>query len=402
MNYKKVLPVILITFSLHAFASAQNNETEKNTIIQKMVNQYVEKYSNTDVKNKGEGISGIQLTVLQDGKIQTFVAGTIGHNITTPVTLENIFAWGSITDEKSIRPRKWQDVKIVQLLHMTSGIPNAINAKTIDTFWNKKTLFETNWQPNQIVEIAAKYTRSGYCKHQCFTPGTSYSYSNVNYIIADMIAEKAKKSAFDSQMQTLLKNAGVTAYYAPLKRPGTFLNGMVHGYYYDAEYSLPPVKDVPLGFDSSNTLQWSGYTSAGALIGNTQNMAQAVYKLFNGKILSENSIKVLNNDYYVNEQTGKPVSNIAQCTKKNTGNNGCFGLGVGVLHNKTLGFTWIYEGLVTGYRSIYFWAPKENTIVSISVNNIAGDNDHLVKFATDVFNMAVNNTKNLSSHLKNN
>ncbi|GEM_PF-4785949 len=156
------------------------------------------------------------------------------------------------------------------------------------------------------------------------------------------------------------------------------------------------------GPDSSNTLQWSEYTAAGSLIGNTQNMAQAVYKLFNGKILSENSTRVLNNDYYVNEKTGEPVSNIDQCTKKNTGGNGCFGLGVGVLHNKTFGFTWIYQGVVSGYRSIYFWAPKENTIVSISVNSTAGYNDHLLKLATDIFNIVVNGTDNLPSHTKNN
>ncbi|MCX7125918.1 MAG: serine hydrolase [Gammaproteobacteria bacterium] len=406
----KKLIFMLCFISFGAFAD---------TKIQTLVNQYAEKYSNADTKKQGEGISGIQLTVLQNGRMQTYVAGTVGHNIKTPVSPENLFAWGSITkefttaiilklqeqgklnlnqtlkywfpenfistkNEKSPWPKEWANVKIFQLLDMTSGIPNA---KTVnEKFWNMKTLFETNWQPNQIVEIAAEYARSEHCKRQCFIAGTHWSYSNTNYIIASLIAEKAKHEAFENQMRDLLKNADITAYYMPDKRPGKYLTQMVHGYDYDSSAS-----GIPNGFDTSNTLQWSTSPAAGTLIGDTQNMAQAVSKLLSGKILSKTATEILNNNYYINVKNGTLVSDITQCTTKNTAGNGCYGLGVAVIYNKTLGPIWRYEGRNRGFRSVYNWSPKKNVIVSASVNSTAGHNDNITKFAADVLNVAMKN-----------
>jgi len=305
---KNLLLILFFTFSVSVFANPKNDQ------IQNLVNQYIEKYSNHDVTKKGEGTSGIQLTILQNGKMKTYTAGTIGHNINTPVSSNNLFAWGSITKEfttaiilklqqqrklnlnqtlqhwfpkkfistknkKSEWPKMWRTVKIFQLLNMTSGIPNAVNNSTLNIFWDKKRLFETNWKLDQFINVAASYARSKNCKHQCFMPGTNYSYSNTNYVIAGIIAEKAAKIPFSAQMHDLLKNAGITAYYIPHKRPEAYLKNMMHGYYYDALYGYPAIKDVPLGFDASDTLGWSWISSAGALIGNTQNMVKFFQKI---------------------------------------------------------------------------------------------------------------------------
>src|SRR3989338_7593075 len=414
---KKLFFVMIFFISFNTFASPTNDQ------LQTLVNQYVEKYSNIDTKKQGEGISGMQLTILQNGKMQTYTAGTIGHNSKTPVSADNLFAWGSITkefttaiilklqkqgklnlnqtlqhwfpenfistkDKKTPWPKEWADVKIFQLLNMTSGIPNAVNNSTLNTFWDKKRLFETNWQPTQLVNVAANYERSGNCKGQCFKPGTHYSYSNTNYLIAGMIAEKAVKVPFSDQMHDLLKNADITAYYMPNKKPAHYLKNMMHGYYYDSQYGYPKIKNFPLGFDSSDTLGWSWYSSAGALIGNTQNMAKAVFKLFHAEILSKDMTDILKSHYYVNQENGIRIKNITQCTVKNTGGNGCYGLGVmGMIYDKSIGFTWIYEGVVTGYRSVYIFSPKENAILAVSVNSTSGNNDNLVSFSKTVLNV---------------
>lgn len=421
-NHKKlffvrVLFILLLIFSIPIFANTKNDQ------LQNLVNQYVEKYSTTDASKQGEGISGIQLTILQNGKMVTFVAGTIGHDTKSLVTPENLFSWGSITKEfttaiilqlqeqrklnlndtlqhwfpekfislknkKSTWPKLWKKVRIFQLLNMTSGIPNAVNNSTLNSFWNKKRLFEKNWQPDQLIDVSANYERTQNCKHQCFKPGTHYSYSNTNYVIAGMIAEKAAKIPFSKQMHDFLKIEGVTAHYIPNKKPATELKNMMHGYYYDSQYGYPAIKGVSLGFDTSDTYAWSWTPASGALIGNTENMAKGVFKLFHGDIISNNLTSILKSNYYVNQKNGKRIANVKQCTIKNTGGNGCYGLGLMVLvYDKSIGLTWIYEGVVPGYRSVYIYSPKENTILCLSVNSTAGNNDNVVKFAKTIFNV---------------
>lgn len=62
-----------------------------------MVNNYVAKYATDDVKKNGEDISGMQLVVLHNGKMQTFVAGTVWHGISVPVKKSSMFEWASNT-----------------------------------------------------------------------------------------------------------------------------------------------------------------------------------------------------------------------------------------------------------------------------------------------------------------
>lgn len=423
-NHKKlffvrVLFILLLIFNPHIFANTEINQ------LQNLANEYVEKYSTTDASKQGEGISGIQLTVLQNGKMKTFVAGTIGHDTKSPVTPENLFSWGSITKEfttaiilqlqeqgklnlnqtlqywfpenfftekgkQSIWPMQWSKIKVFELLNMTSGIPNAINNSTSGTgkLWNKKTLFETNWQPNRLVEIAAEYTRSGNCKKQCFAAGTHWSYSNTNYVIASMIAEKAKKEAFGKQMQDLLKNADITAYYVPNERPGKYLDKMMHGYFY-YPVGIPAaakIKGVSDGFDTSNTLQWSTSPASGALIGSTQNITKSVFKLFNDEILSKNSTAILKNDYFANQKNGELIKNLALCPDVSASNKACYGLGVQAMHSKSLGTVYQYSGQILGFRSVYYWVPKENILIAITVNSTAGYN-HIMQFAFHIFNV---------------
>jgi len=196
-------------------------------------------------------------------------------------------------------------------------------------------------------------------------------------------------------MDELLKNAGVVAYYIPNEKPASALKNMMHGYFYDPLYPMPgfKVKEIPTGFDTSNTLAWSNSPGSGALIGNTENMIKAVYALFNGKILSQKSTDLLMRDYFVDTKTGKPVSDIRQCTKGKLGTHqSCYGLGVGMLYHKNIGPVYRYEGILFGYRPIYLYSPKEKIVIAVGLNSTAGTNDHLPLFAKKLFKTITHKT----------
>lgn len=414
-TYKHIFSVLLFLIPVLSVALPNANLATKSSSIQTLVNQYLDRYKSGDTKNKSEYISAIQVSVDNNGSVKTYVAGSSQHKLGVPVTNESLFAWGSITkeftaavilhlqdrgllnlnqtladwfpdkfinskEEKSSWPQAWAKVSVAELLNMTSGIPNFYTKD----FLNKRDLFLTNWQPDALVQRSIKYYRSGKCmkKEECFSPGTNYSYSNTNYIIASMIATKAAQVPFEIQMRNLLNQSRIKAYYYPHIAPAQYLRGkIVSGYFFDAPaYGNLPVKNVPLGFDTINTVQLS--TGAdGALIGNTENMVAVIHKLFTGKILSKKATAILNNEDYVNEKDGSPVTNLSRCTAQNTNNEGCFGLGVNVVYDNTFGPIWTYEGEVGGFRSYYMWIPKKNVLISASVNSsvssFGGSNDNL-------------------------
>lgn len=402
---------------------AFNGIRESSGAIQKIIDKYLDKYQSSDTDKNGEYISAIQLSTFDHDDRETYVSGFSGHDsLSSPVTSDSLFAWGSITKgftaavmlklqdenllnldqtlsywfpEKFINdgnkpsdwPKEWAKVTIANLLQMTSGIPDFYT----ESFLNESDLFLTNWKPNDLVDKSVEYYRSGQCEKYegCFFPGTSFSYSNTNYVIASMIADKAARAPFVQLMQNLLNQSSIQAYYHPHIAPAQYLEGkIVDGYFFDTPaYNNRPVEGVPLGFDTINTVQLS--TGAdGALIGNTDNMVTAVYGLFNGKILSKEMTDVLNAQYYVNANNGSSVEDVLQCTSGNTDNKGCFGLGVSTIFDDELGPIWFYEGEVGGFRSYYMWIAMKDLLVCASVNSsvssFGGTNDNIQQLVNDI------------------
>ena len=401
---------------------ATGSSSDRSQSIQSLIDQYHDSYQSSDTKKKGEYISAIQLSTYHNGVKQTYVSGSIGHASSQAVTNDSLFAWGSITKEftaaiilqlqerdslnlnqtlsdwfpdkfidignkQSPWPKAWAKVSIAELLNMTSGIPNFYTKD----FLNKRNLFLTNWKPEDLVQRSVNYYRSGKCTkgNGCFSPGTNYSYSNTNYIIASIIATKAAGIPFDVQMRDLFNRSKIRAYYYPHIAPSQYLSGrIVHGYFFDTTaYGNLPVKNVSLGFDTINSVQLS--TGAdGALIGNTDSMIMAVRNLFTGEMLSKKMTDILNADYYVNAKDGAAVSNLSQCSAQNTDNRGCFGLGVSMIYDDTFGPIWFYEGEVGGFRSRYMWIPNKMLLVCASVNSsvssFGGNNDNLGQLVNSV------------------
>ena len=84
---------------------------------------------------------------------------------------------------------QWRDVTISSLLHMTSGIP------------------PFDEQPAFMAAFAARpyqeFSKEQLVAYAIGAPPTSgYRYSNTNYILAEMIIEKATRDSYEHQVYT--------------------------------------------------------------------------------------------------------------------------------------------------------------------------------------------------------
>ncbi len=412
--------------------------------------------------NQSVGASAVELSVLLPGEDnpRDFVAGNQlkGFGI-HPATTNMMVQYGSITKEYTTTlilhlvdqgyfsldtpighlsvlqpefesgewPARWKTVTIAELLNMTSGIPE--NVSNTDIVFNPFVEYTFN----QMIDFASNYENNvkdhPSCAQEkditngCFKPGTEYFYSNTNYMIAGLIVQayydqwKGSEFTFgeimdiailkpvlgDQVAPTCLAGPGhVNALcYSTAPLPDNVLVNMIHGYYNngpDGPYLLPDM-DV-----SRTNLSWGN--AAGALGGTTDGLARLTRALFQNEF---DSAPRLTSTQYMVEETSPgqpviPVKNIEQDCLSASG--GCYGLGVQVMSNfaddKNLGTVYAYGGQTLGFGTVYIWIPKENVVLTFSINSSADDNiNDLVISAINAINTylgcpPIPNTKSLS------
>jgi D-alanyl-D-alanine carboxypeptidase len=98
----------------------------------------------------------------------------------------------------------WKDVTIRRLLNMTSGIPNFSETELMSRAWANESM-----RAFTLKELAdAAYPSA--TNHLPVTKG--YHYSNTNYILAAMIAEKASEKSFrDLVRELVIESHGLTS-----------------------------------------------------------------------------------------------------------------------------------------------------------------------------------------------
>jgi D-alanyl-D-alanine carboxypeptidase len=188
---RKFIIIFLSCFPLAGALHAQELPAEMRTSIDKAA---------TDILAK-TGAPSASIAVVRDGKIAYVHAyGTANLETKMPATTQMRYSIGSISkqftsaallmlaeegklslDDKVIRwlpdLTRAGDVTIRQLLSMTSGYQD---------FWPQDYVMPMMLQPVTAPEIAAGWAK----KPLDFEPGAKWQYSNTNYVIAGMIAEK--------------------------------------------------------------------------------------------------------------------------------------------------------------------------------------------------------------------
>ncbi len=351
---------------------------------------------NTSIQNylasvQDKGVSAVQLSVLLPNETQprNYVTGTkyYGTSNKTPATTDMMLQWGSITKEYTnvlvfkliqkgkftldntlvqlfpenfskdqnnaqIWPDAWRDVKLYQLMNMTSGIPDyGYSPSSPD---GDHTSPQPHYSLEDLVDLAAQVQNSGCIADDgCFPAGSNYFYSNTNYIILGKLVEKYSGHSFSHEMDHLLKpfqKSGDDAYYyVGHSYPNFILNNMIHGYFSPTE----PAEII----DVTNwDMSWGA--SAGAMLGSMSTLVNMTKALYTATPNQPNNLVPIDllKQHMVSMDNGKPV------TDPNTEcNDDCYAMGIVVSSNPGFTPTWFYEGGTQGYSAIYLVsATKDN------------------------------------------
>jgi D-alanyl-D-alanine carboxypeptidase len=226
-------------------------------------------------------------------------------------------------------------VTIRQLLDHTSGI---YNFTANQSFWD--AVFSNpsrRWLPEEVLS---------YIGPPDFPPGASWNYSNTNYTLLGMIAQKAAGSSLSAALRRrLLDPLGLTNTFleAEERVPGT----IVHGWFdRNGDGRYDDISDIDR--TSQTTAAWG----AGGMVSTAADVARWACALFEGKVLSGASLSQM----LAFREVSVPPTPIV-------------GYGLGALRALFSGREyWGHGGNMIGYTAIMLYAPKERVSVALLIN----------------------------------
>jgi D-alanyl-D-alanine carboxypeptidase len=273
-----------------ALGAPKNDKTLKEALHKNLQNYLTDRASI-------EHISTLSMNITFRGSKEeiTDAVGTTEYGAGRPVTPDSLFQIGSNTKAftSAILLRleadkvlsiddtvgkwlpqypAWKKVTIRQLLDMTSGIPNYSDAPAWEHDYNDKPY--RVFTPEDLV--AYVYPKIG-------TPGAKWAYSNTNFILGQMIIEKASRShSYKTEVDRLITgNRLKDTFYEPDIYPAFVNRRLVSGYYVNTDGET--LKKL-LGTDTKKySLGWT--QGAGGIISNPKGFDRWVRALFEGDVL---------------------------------------------------------------------------------------------------------------------
>jgi D-alanyl-D-alanine carboxypeptidase len=341
--------LLLAAFWLVVLAAAAPSDATLRASLQRDLNQYL------SARSKIEHISAISLSVSLHGQPQNInlTAGRTRYGGATPVTPDNLWpiasntkafttatilqleAEGKLSIDQTVgrwlpQYPAWKNVTIRRLLDMTSGIP------TYD--------FVPAWQRDYVKNPKRNFTIAELIAYvypennpNAPPPTHGYNYSNSNYLLAELIIERASGHSYASELERrfLQSDIGLNdTYYSGTQYPHDVLDRVVSGYFFshDAEMAgLAPLfgKDV-----RDDTLSWG--QAAGGMISTPEDLTRWARALYTGPVLAPKQRSELLS--LVSMKTGKPIA------KTSLSDPSGFGLGVSQSTAPEVGTVWLYEG----------------------------------------------------------
>lgn len=165
-------------------------------------------------------------------------------------------------------PKAWENITIRQLMNHTSGIPN------YEGFEEYPLLKVRQVTSDQMLDMLK-------ARDLDFAPGTKYSYSNSGYSLLAYLIEEISGQDYGEFLQANildplgLKNTGVDT-------PAEVLPNRASGYFYRDDQLV-----------NAAYLEMSAFLGSGNLYSTTGDLAKWMGALYQGQILSQESLKKL-------------------------------------------------------------------------------------------------------------
>ncbi|MBB2940667.1 D-alanyl-D-alanine carboxypeptidase [Actinoplanes lutulentus] len=228
-------------------------------------------------------------------------------------------------------------ITIRHLLQHTSGLFNYTEA----LFGSVEDVLDARYRtfrPEELVALAAE-------RPPLFEPGTSWSYSNTNYILLGLIVRRVTGRPYAKEVERRILR--------PLRLTGTEVPGTdttidgphAHGY--------EPIEQngeiVPLDFTDLNP---SMAYAAGEIVSTTADLNRFFRSLLGGRLLRRPQLA---------EMLANPVGEI--------------GYGLGIFQQPLPGgpTLWGHDGGIFGYLTYSFSTPDAATQLTVSINPWLGD-----------------------------
>ena len=282
-----------------------------------------------------------------------FAVGSITKNMVAALTLQ-LAEEGKLSLEDPIG--KWLPayphvngaVTIRQLLNHTSGLYMFFDNQALwdDLIRDRERIFT----PEEVL---------GYLKEPYFAPGKGFRYSNTNYLLAAMIAEKATGSTLAIEMRKRFwEPLGLAGARLPLEEPYPEHMTHVWGDYFEKGGAYRDMHGLPRASHDSIGCP-TAFMTAG-------DMARWTHALFHGKVIGPRSLGEM--------RTGSAWN--------------WYGLGLQRFGWRIAGWRRVYghSGASMGTSAYMIYLPDRDVSVTVMINNFGGK--CLTAMTRDAVNLA--------------
>jgi len=274
----------------------------------------------------------------------------------------------------------WKDVTIRRLLNMTSGLPTYSENPVLSRLWVEFP--DRHYTPEDLIAFAYPSPEVS------LPPNSGYFYSNTNYILAGMIAERASGKSYKELLEEKLFMPAKLreTYYEPVAYPPAILERMASGYFNNPDCGLyePGCRESTLapmiGRDVRDAdVSWAG--AAGGIVSTPRDLARWIRALFAGKVLPPEQLEEFLT--FVSTKTGKPIAKVTADDPRG------FSLGLVRVMKPEVGALWFYEGETLGYRTAFLFSPEDDVLVAAAANSQpSAAADQLVPMLAKLFLLA--------------
>ncbi|NKY39574.1 serine hydrolase domain-containing protein, partial [Cellulomonas septica] len=211
-------------------------------------------------------------------------------------------------------------ITVRQVLQHTSGIPEYLDVLLSDGLSGVDAMIDTYVQPRALLDAAM--TRPA-----TFAPGTSWSYSNTNYVIAGLLVEKVTgRPLHEVLTQRVIEKAGLRDTYLPAVGEREIRGRHPHGYHSDTPGGT--LRDV-------TELDPSAAWAAGDVIGTPSDLIRLYTAILDGRLVGPAELAEMQKTVPVPAEWG-PMR---------------YGLGIAETSLSCGGVAWGHGGDIFGYST---------------------------------------------------